>query len=103
MAKRLRPDTRTVRRLREEGWLCDLTERRTGLISHDWLGVADVVAVHPDRGVLAVQATSRGNVSARVKKLEAAEEVLAVLRRCGIGIQVWGWDDKPDPRVVDLS
>ena len=103
MKKLLKPNTRTIRRLRAEGWLCDLTERRTGPVTHDWLGAADVVAVHPDHGVLAVQATSRTNVSARVRKLEAAEEVLQVLRQCGVAIQVWGWDEKPDPRVVDLS
>ena len=100
---KLRPDTRTVRYLTERGWSADIVERRTGRISRDWLGIADVVAVHPEHGVLAVQATSASNVASRVKKVTAAD-ALAVLRRCGVAVQVWGWyPDRDTPRVEDLS
>lgn len=100
--KKLRPDTRTVRYLTEDGWYADIVERRTGRVSHDWLGIADVVAVHPDRGVLAVQATSASHVADRVRKCEDSD-ALPVLRKCNISVQVWGWyPDRDDPRIVEI-
>ena len=55
--------------------------------------------------VLLVQATSKANVAARVKKI-AESEHLDRLRECGVQIQVFGspaGGKQGEPRIVDVS
>jgi hypothetical protein len=89
------PTGRTVDRLRREGFAAGVVERwlpHTS-ITIDFLGFADVVAVHPDGRTLAVQATSAANVSARVKKLQACPAVPVCLSASWT-VEVWGWDKR---------
>jgi hypothetical protein len=51
--------------------------------------------------VLAVQVTSRSNVSARVRKITDSP-LLPLVREAGIRVLVQGWDG-PQLREVDLS
>jgi hypothetical protein len=65
----------------------------------------DVLAVK-DGQTIAVQTTSRGNISARANKI-AESESTPHLRRAGWTLHIYGWDKGPDklPRVkiVDVS
>jgi hypothetical protein len=60
-------------------------------ITRDLFGFADIVAIQPGRvGVLAVQATSSSNLSARDKKVRAEQKARLWLE-AGNRIQIHGW------------
>ena len=63
-------------------------------IRQDLFGFADVMAVG-SFGVLLVQATSDGNLSARVKKLLGLKAVRDCLRS-GVRVEAWALRKKPD-------
>ena len=101
------PTERSLKALRADGWLCQVVEKwnphsRTRL---DLFGFVDILALR-DGETLAVQATSRSNVSSRVNKIAEHENVAAV-RKAGWRLQVWGWSKNSagrwDVRIVDLS
>lgn len=83
---------KTLERLREQGIVCDKAEYwlAYGSVSKDLFGFIDIVAL--DYKIIAIQATTGSNASARVKKIltERAENAVAWLE-CGGLIQVWGW------------
>lgn len=93
------PTSRTLERLREDGWTADVVERFNSFTKrrNDFMGFADIVCCHPEHGTIAIQATSGSNVSARLAKLKAEPRV-AVWLLAGHGhhaVEVWGWDLKP--------
>lgn len=103
--------------LRADGWTVDVVERISrarGADPSEWrtwrndlFGGFDLLAIGGPNGgeTLAVQVTSRGNVSARVAKI-AELPALPVLRKCGWRLEVWGWGKTKtlgDWRVVDVS
>ena len=55
----------------------------------DLNGFIDILAIKKDE-TLAIQATSRSNISSRVKKIAECEHVGAV-REANWRIEVWGW------------
>lgn len=78
--------------------------------SRDLFGFLDIVALDGQPGVLGIQATSRTNVVARIKKIfghpqkpgdEGIAAGLKVVNNCrdwleaGNRVQVWGWYTKP--------
>src|SRR3546814_1483966 len=82
------PTARTLAKLRADGWLAWVVEKwipQTRKRS-DLLGYIDILALR-DGEVLAVQATSRSNVSSRVNKIAGHENVAAV-RAAGWAIHV---------------
>lgn len=91
------PTQRSLKLLRERGWIAEVTERwipggagRPGIRKDLW-SFADLLCLHPVTGeILAVQTTSASNISARVRKI-ADCELTPVVRKCGIGIHVHGW------------
>lgn len=92
----LTPTKLTLKRLRADGWpLVGITEHWMPNPSpghrSDLFGFVDILALGPDL-TLAIQATSWGNVSHRLRKLrtERAGEVAAVLA-AGWEVEVWGW------------
>lgn len=99
----------TMRQLRAEGWpVVEKVEHWDGRRTHDLLGIIDVLAVGP-RGTLAVQTTTRDNVSARVRKI-ADSPTIAAIREAGWTVLVHGWEQPKGPgtrwvlgRVVDVS
>ena len=101
------PTQRTLAKLRKEGWTAAVVERRNPGVfkTHDLFGFIDVLAI---RGAetLAVQTTSGGNVSARIKKIADSEHVGRV-RDAGWMIHVHGWRKKAngrwDCRIEDVS
>ena len=87
------PTQRTLERLRKEGYTCQVVERfnpfsKTRL---DLFGCIDIVAVVDGKtGVLGIQATSRGNVNARIAKSLAEPKLLTWLQAKN-EFEVWGW------------
>ena len=66
-------------------------------IKQDLFGMFDILAIHPDiPGALGVQTTSRSNMNARIKKLQA-NPILALWTRVGLDAVVHGWS-KQGPR-----
>lgn len=90
------PTSRSLALLRELGFTVGVVERRVPFrpVTQDFLGFADILAVHPDlTGVLAVQTTSSSNQSARLKKIMALDTVRVWLT-AGNAIEVHGWVKK---------
>ena len=98
------PTARSLAHLRDQGYHVEIVEmnKRAGIKvwKQDLWGWADLLAIR--RGeVLAVQVTSRSNVSARVRKITDSP-LLPLVREAGIRVLVQGWDG-PQLREVDLS
>jgi hypothetical protein len=114
MSARLKitPTTRTLAKLRADGWLADVVERRQGRISIDCFDSYDVLGLgsYSDNRyrftqAILVQCTSDngGNFAARLKKCRDNPLTAQLLAR-GVRCEVWGWrDDKPDPRIEVLT
>lgn len=91
------PTQRSLKLLRERGWIAEVVERwipggpnRMGVRKDLW-SFCDILCIHPvSAEVLAVQTTTAGNMSARVRKITDCE-LTPVVRKCGIGIHVHGW------------
>lgn len=63
-------------------------------IKQDLFGMFDIVAIHPDApGMLGVQTTSRSNMNARIKKLQA-NPILSLWCHAGLDAVVHGWGKK---------
>jgi predicted RecB family endonuclease len=85
------PSQRTVKHLREQGYMVAnvetynyFTKRR-----HDLFGVIDILAIGNGE-TLAVQVTSKSNMSARIRKIEESEALPEMLRS-GWRVIVHGW------------
>ena len=100
------PTQRTLKLLRDDGWLAEVVERWVpgANIRKDLFGWVDIVALR-DGETLAVQCTSYTNISARVKKI-ADSETVAQVRKAGWLIWVIGWrkvNNRWTQRTVDCS
>lgn len=102
------PTQRSLAHLRSAGYVADVVERWIpgARIRKDLWGFVDILALGPEGEIVGVQATSRSNVTARVKKIAEHENVAAV-RRAGIRILVHGWgrmaSGRYELREVDCS
>ena len=103
------PTQRTLAELRKMGVpLIQIVERWNAFarIRQDLFGFIDILAIDADGTVLAIQATSRDNVAARVAKIAESDAVIWV-RKAGWQIEVWGWgkmaSGKWEVRKVDVS
>lgn len=99
------PTQRTLKYLRDQGYLAVVTERWNPFanVRNDLFGIVDVLAVR--RGeTLGVQCTSNPNVSARVTKI-AEHDSTPRLREAGWRLEVHGWTKgkRGAPRIVDVS
>jgi len=101
----LTPTTLSIRKLEADGWRVDVVERKvTRIVTHDLFGIIDLIAIKGAE-TLAVQVTSRSNISARVRKITDSE-ALADVRDAGWTLLVHGWDQyngKDRLKIVDLS
>lgn len=87
------PTSRSLKYLKELGYTCQVVEKFLPFakVRVDLFGGIDIVAIKEGiPGILGIQATSTGNINARVKKLQEIE-ALALWKRCGNSLQVWGW------------
>jgi hypothetical protein len=101
------PTQRSIEYLRKSGWMVDVVEKWIpgANIRRDLFGLWDILAVQ-DGVTLAVQVTSYGNVSSRIKKITESE-VLPMLRQAGWVLKVHGWRKEKNGRwtvrEVDIS
>jgi len=100
------PTQLTLEKLREDGYLVQVTERWNPFakIRQDLFGFVDVLAVKRDE-TLAVQCTSADHVAERVAKI-ANHDNVGPVREAGWRIEVWGWrkvGGRWKVRVVDCS
>ena len=103
------PQARAIGRLRAEGYEVQTVEQIKRIPGKTWrvdlFGAFDLLAVNAAGDVLAVQVTSRSNVSARVAKLTQLP-VLGWLRKADWRLLVWGYGQtktRGDWVEVDLS
>lgn len=85
------PTQRSLEKLRAEGYLCQIVERWNphARIRQDLFGIGDILAIREGETLL-VQTTSRGNVAARVTKIQESEHLDKILA-AGWRITVHGW------------
>lgn len=100
------PMQRTLKWLRENEFVADVTERRIRpTVTKDLFGFIDILAVK-DGETHGIQVTSGSNVAARVKKIEDSEH-LSALREAEWRIWVMGWRKNAAGRwvhrIVDVS
>ena len=86
------PTARSLAYLRAKGFTAGVVERWIAPARRriDLGGFGDIVCWHPEHGILAVQATSSANASARVWKILALPEA-ALWLASGGRIVVHGW------------
>lgn len=100
------PTQRTLKHLRERYPLVAVTEKWNphAKVRQDLFGIIDVLAVGDE--IVAVQATSGSNVSARVAKITESA-ALPILRKANIRVLVHGWTKRANGRYelreVDVS
>ena len=88
------PTQRTLAALRKDGWTAEVVERWIpgANIRRDLWGFGDILAMHPGRGNLIVQATTTPHVPDRIAKLLAAPALLCwLLVSPHNHVEVWGW------------
>ena len=94
----------TLDKLAAEGYRADIVERRKGPVTKDLFGIIDVLGIRGGE-TLAVQTTSRSNLSSRIRKI-AESEAISDIRAAGWEVHVHGWDKKNGEvrcKVVNLS
>ncbi len=87
------PTSRSLDVCKKRGWVAGVVERRNPkmrFVTHDYLGVFDIIAAHPQIGVLAIQATSGTNHAAREQKV-AEEPRALVWLASGARAEVWSF------------
>lgn len=91
------PTQRTLQLARREGYTAAVVEHWNAhaRIRQDLFGCIDVLAVRHSR-VLGIQATTKSNARARVRKALAEPRLVAWLSS-GAAFEVWGWHS-PMPR-----
>lgn len=89
---------RTTKHLREQGYLVATVEHYNSFTrrKHDLFGCIDLLAIGNGE-TLAIQVTSRSNMSARIKKIED-NLALPEMLRSKWRILVYGWDKGPNGR-----
>ena len=92
------PSQRTVAHLRKLGYQTANVEHYNYFTKrkHDLFGCIDILAIGNGE-TLAVQVTSKSNMSARIKKIEASEALPEMLRS-GWRVIVHGWFRKENGR-----
>jgi hypothetical protein len=96
----------TRKRLTEEGYLVENVEKYNTFSKkkNDLWGFIDFLAIRRDE-VLAIQVTSKSNMSARRKKMTEHENIGKV-REAGIRIELWGFykeSNRWKVKIEDLS
>jgi len=85
-------NARVLKSLRDQGYFAEVTERWDSFSrrKHDLFGFIDILAVGHGE-TLAIQVTSRDNMSSRRTKMRASP-ILATMRSAGWHVQLWGYD-----------
>lgn len=86
------PTSRALKDARQLGWTAAVVERwnQYARVRQDLFGFIDILCVHPELGVLGIQACADGSHAARRDKILAHENLPTVLR-AGIKVEVWSY------------
>lgn len=92
--------------LEARGWTVDTVEQTLpyGFIKRDCFGFADLLAFHPERGIVLVQSTAgagRGNANKRLEKIRANPSHVGWLKSGG-RIQVHNWLGEGKHRELEV-
>jgi hypothetical protein len=89
------PTQKSKALLKEQGWEVAIVERWNAFakIRQDLFGFADLLCLHPQKGIMAVQTTSRSHTSARIDKIRQEPRAHMFLAAGG-KIIVHGWKKK---------
>lgn len=95
MKKRAKPfaaNLASTKALEAAGWTVATVEQRIPhcFITRDMFGFADLVAISPSKGIMAVQVTGGGNGPSRIAKIKA-EARAGIWLASGGRIQVHDW------------
>lgn len=89
------PTQRTLQAQRDMGRICGIVERFNAFVGphgirQDFLGFADIIAIDPTQGIVAIQSCGQ-DYSGHVHKMlgERYENVLAWVRHAPV--ELWGW------------
>lgn len=113
------PTQRTLAALKAKGMRCGIVERFNRFggphgIRQDLFGIIDIIAIHPDRGVVGIQSTGQ-DFAGHYRKLtqDEAESTAAWLSTPGASLELWGWRKlkaqrggkrmKWEPRVLQIT
>ena len=85
------PTSRSLDKLRKEGFIAEVVEKWNmhSKTRKDLFGFIDILGIK-EGATLAIQATTKGNISSRVKKIMDSDNFETVLK-AGWEIEVWGW------------
>ncbi len=86
------PTQRSLELLRKLGYAAQVVERWNQWAKRrvDLFGCIDILAMHPEHGLLAVQATTATNLSARVAKCKAEPLCRRFVEQAG-QFEIWSW------------
>ena len=87
------PAQRSLKAMRDAGYIAEVVERRVpfNFITIDYLGCIDILAIHPDHGIIGVQTTTDSNTSSHIKKCVAEPRLRTWLQSGGKFIMhTWG-------------
>jgi len=99
MAKGLSPTQRTLRLLREQGRLAEITEKWVmnpkhpgGGFRKDLFGFIDIICLDPERGIVAIQSCGSGFKAheRKIKDSDCTEFVIEWLK-CDGKLELYGW------------
>jgi hypothetical protein len=85
------PTQRSLKMMRDQGYLCEVTERwnQWAKIRQDLFNFVDILCIK-DGKTVAVQTTSYSNISARIKKIQGLDSY-SIIKSAGWEIVVHGW------------
>ena len=87
------PTQRTLKRLRDSGWIAEVVEKRIPkiYITKDLFGCIDILAIRDNQLPLAIQAT--GGMNNRMPRIvkSMAQPALKVWLSTGCRFEVWVW------------
>lgn len=96
MAKGLSATQRTLRYLRQQGRICGIVEKFNPYVGEygirqDLFGFIDIIALDPERGIIAIQSCGQSFAAHLKKILEEKTDDSIEWLKCGGKIELWGW------------
>jgi hypothetical protein len=87
------PSARSTQHLKAEGWFVSRVEQTIPhtFIKRDCYGWADLLCVHPLKGIALVQVTSSGNLASRITKARTVAGPLTAWLVAGGKLLAHGW------------
>lgn len=97
------PTARTLKRARELGFTAGVVERFNSFTKtrHDLFGCIDIIAIHPQVGIVGIQACAGASHAARADKMKA-EPRLSEWLAAGGKAEVWSWRKSDKSRRWEL-